>query len=238
MNTADDLRGAQTTKNILVVDDDEILNHFLNKFFANHHYGVTFSENGESLALRLERQSFDLIVLDVVLPGRDGFYWLKWLKEYYPHVPVIISSGKTDKQHRLQGLQGGAKDYIIKPFHEEELLIRINHIFETSLGVKPELSFKIGTILVDIRNSHLIKADNKIPLTQLEIKLLQLLKLNIGIPVSREDIITQIRGVKYSPLDRSIDVHINKLRKKIEDNPAQPRYIRTVRGKGYCLHIN
>jgi DNA-binding response OmpR family regulator len=238
MNRFNNIKQTRPGNRLLIVEDDEIFAHFLKKFFSNHNYNVTFLDSGEPLALLLEKEAFDLIILDIVLPGRDGFYWLTWLQEYYSHIPVIMSSVKTGKEHRLRGLRNGAQDYISKPFHEEELLIRIKHIFEKQPVSTQEDNFKIGETSVDINNAVLIKAGHEIPLTQLEMRLLQLLKINAGLPVTREDIITQIRGVKYNPLDRSVDVHINKLRKKLEDNPAKPRHIRTIRGKGYCLHID
>lgn len=238
MNKIDEFTELTPHKSILFVNEDEVLNRFLDKFFANQPYKFTFVTSGETLALLLERQIPDLVVIDAVLSGRDGLYWIRWLQQYYAYLPVIMVSAVTDKLYRLQSLKAGAKDYLIKPFHEEELLIRINYILEKLSAPKIELNFQIGDASIDISNCRLIKADDEIPLTQLEIKLLQLLRLNAGTPVSREDIITQVRGTKYNPMDRSIDVHINKLRKKLEDNPAQPRYIRTVRGKGYCLHTN
>jgi DNA-binding response OmpR family regulator len=228
-----------TTKTLLVVDDDEIMQCLLDKYLTNHGFFAKFLSDGSFLPIFLSKNKVDLVVLDVVLPEKSGIYWLKWLRQYYPHLPVIIASVKTNEEDRLVGLENGAKDYLIKPFQCKELLIRIENILANNFSGCHSRFIQIGDLSLDTETGTIVKSnsDYSVRLTQLETDILKLLHINSGAVLSRDDIMEQIRGTFHNPLDRSIDIHINKLRKKIEENPAEPIYIRTVRGKGYRLHI-
>ena len=224
-------------KHILIVDDDDILQDFLRKYLSSKHYQTECLADGYNLPTLLDKTRIDLIVLDIELPGKDGIYWLKWLRHYYSHIPVIIASVKTSEHDRLIGLEHGARDYLVKPFQCKELLIRIENILGGRQPLEDYKIIRFGGIELDTENCLLLKVGQDIKLTLLETNILKLLYINNGATVSRDDIMAQVRGTSYNPLDRSIDIHINKLRKKIEDDPANPAYIRTVRGKGYRLHI-
>lgn len=223
-------------KTLLIIDDDDIMQDMLQKYLTAHDFCVKSLGNGEHMPLLLNKNKIDLIVLDIMLPNKNGLYWLKWLQQYYEYIPVIVASVKIDEEDRVKGLENGARDYLIKPFHHKELLIRIENILgkSTSTGDK---YIHIGDMQLDTETGIISKQDISIKLTQLESNILKLLYINSGIVMSRDDIMEQIRGLPHNPLDRSIDIHINKLRKKIEVNPPQPAYIRTVRGKGYRLHL-
>lgn len=227
-----------TTKTLLVVDDDEIMQCLLHKYLATHYFSTKFLSDGNGLPVLLGKNRVDLIILDVILPDKSGIYWLKWLRQYHAHIPVVIASAKANEDDRLIGLENGAKDYLIKPFQCKELLIRIENILCANGSSDNDSRFiQIGGLNLDTETGTVVKNDCNIKLTQLETDILKLLHINIGAVISRDDIMGQIHGTIHNPLDRSIDIHINKLRKKIEDNPAEPIYIRTVRGKGYRLHI-
>ena len=194
--------------------------------------------DGDQIPKLLEEQRFDAIILDLLLPGRSGMYWLKWIKLYHSYLPVVIISSKTGEDDRLSGLEAGAQDYVIKPFHEAELLIRLENILKKSLHQKRDhFSVQVGNIKLDLDKCRVFKNDEEIKLTVIEVNILKLLYINAGATLTRDEISEQIRGAKHHPLDRSIDIHINKLRKKMEDEPSKPVLIRTIRGKGYSFHL-
>ncbi|WMP19453.1 response regulator transcription factor [Thiothrix lacustris] len=225
-------------KNLLLVEDDEILRSFLQACLSQHGYHVECLPDGEGIPKLLEQTKINLIVLDVLLPGKNGLYWLKWLRQYHSHIPVIMASVRSNEDERLIGLENGAKDYLVKPFRDKELLIKINNIMGMKSISDTPSSIEIGNLVLDVINNSVQKNGEEFHLTLLETNILKLLYLNAGAVVSRDEIMEQLKGSQHNPLDRSIDIHINKLRKKIEDDPATPTFIRTIRGKGYCLHLS
>ncbi len=227
----------KATKTLLIVDHDEILQEKLQNYLNNQYFCAQFLSDDNKLPYILASNRVDLIVLDVMLPNKSGFYWLKWLRQYHPHIPVIIASVKASEHDRLFGLKIGARDYVSKPFQCGELLIRIENILGQRVPANGAKIIHIGDLKLDIDKGVVFKEECMVKLTELETNILKLLHINSGSVISRAEIISQIRGTTYNPLDRSIDIHINSLRKKIENNPAEPIYIRTVRGKGYRLHI-
>ncbi len=226
-----------TKRTLLVVDDDEVMQLMLQKYLSSQFFSTKNLYEGRELPTLLKKSRIDLIVLDVMLPDKSGLYWLKWLRMYHAHIPVIMASAKTDQDDRLLGLESGARDYLVKPFQYKELLIRIENILGSSPPADDAKLIAIGDMKLDTVMLTLAKKGSEIKLTELETDILKLMHINIGAVISRDDIMMQVRGTQHNPLDRSIDIHINNLRKKIEDCPAQPTYIRTVRGKGYRLHI-
>lgn len=224
----------------LIIEDDEILTKVVQKKLSKNGYEVTTLNNGAHLPYLLERHLplVDIVVLDIMLPGKDGIYWLKWLKQYHPHIPIIIASAKNNEDDRLLGLQAGADDYIVKPFNTEELLIRINRLLSPKATPVTREKLHIKAYEFDIDNRCLKKQGHNINLTEMETKILQLLHINLGKTVSREDMVQQIWGTTYFSLtNRTVDAHIAKLRKKLEEHPKDQKYIRTVRGKGYNLSL-
>ena len=224
-------------RKLLIVDDDEILQSFLQKYLDRAQYETESLLDGSHLPGVLSSVRTDLIVLDVELPSKDGFYWLKWLRQYHPHIPVIMASVRSNEHDRLAGLEQGARDYLVKPFQCKELLLRIENILGSTQPKSNGTLLRIGELELDTHACTIVNGHKEIKLTLLETSILKLLYINSGAPVSRDDIMAQVKGTSHNPLDRSIDIHINKLRKKIETNPATPQYIRTVRGKGYRLHL-
>lgn len=197
-------------------------------------YNLTFLSHDQEISNVVGKCRVDLIVLDSELPGKNGLYWLDWIKHFHPRIPVILVSAKATADERLKGLVSGALDYLSKPFHARELSIRIENIFRRSLSEGTQKTIFIGNIELDFKTNRIDKDGAASYLTQMESDILKLLYINAGTTVSRDEIMEQIRGIKHNPLDRSIDIHINKIRKKLE---ASPSLIRTVRGKGYSLQL-
>jgi DNA-binding response OmpR family regulator len=225
-------------KHILIVDDDDILPFFLQKYLLQHDYTVTCILDGEAIPATLDKETVDIIVLDILLPKKDGFYWLNWLRHYHPQLSVIIASVKTGENDRLKGLEAGAQDYLVKPFHYKELLLRLENILQKKRSNRNmHQIIYIGNLRFDTTNNKIYKGDVVTRLTQMEANILQLLYLNAGRVLSRDEIMETIKGIKHTPLDRSIDIHINKIRKKVEEAPLNPVFIHTVRGKGYVLQL-
>lgn len=230
-------------RKILIVEDDVILCDFLCKFLVKNDYETYGVNDGGLIPKLLNKEKMDLIVLDRMLPNpkKDGFYWLNWINEYYPYIPTVIMSMLSSKNDRLVGLENGAADYIVKPFYNKEVLLRIDKILSKSKIKNNNKVFSIGDMTVDVDNNRISFENNEaedVRLTSMESELLRLLHINKNITLNRDDIMLNLKGTLHNPLDRSIDIHINKLRKKIEENPSQPKYIRTIRGKGYKLIVS
>ena len=224
-------------KRLLVVEDDEILSNFLDKFLLKNEYQASCIHDGDEIPKLFETQRFDAVVLDLMLPNRSGMYWLKWMRQYHSYLPVIIISSKVGENDRLQGLKAGARDYVVKPFHEAELLIRLENILQKSPRHNRQFSVDLGNIRLELHKNRIFKNGVEIKLTVIEVNILKLLYINAGATLSRDEISEQIRGTKYQALDRSIDIHINRLRKKMEDEPSKPVFIQTVRSKGYSFRL-
>lgn len=231
---------SQISKKLLLIDEDECFRNSLQKYLYDYGFHVDAYAQGEVLpaVLRKKQDRVDLIVLEVELLGKNGIYWLKWLRQYHAYIPVLVMSKRAGKDDRVLGLEHGASDYMIKPFSTKELLIRVKNILSdlySDSGHADYLCF--GDVRIDTMQAAVIRNGQAIALTQLELNIIKLLYKNIGLPVSRDDFMFQLRGNEFNPLGRSIDVHIHRLRNKLENRPSKPAYIRTVRGKGYVLHL-
>lgn len=152
-------------------------------------------------------------------------------------IPVVLISSRSSADQRLEGLEAGAREYLTKPFHFKELMIRVHYVMNHTPAQDREEVLHIGNLTLNTVDNSVQKGGESISLTRMECRILQLFYMNAGIPLSRHELMQQVMGINYSPLNRSIDTHINRLRKKIEDTPGDPVYIRTVRGRGYCLHL-
>lgn len=232
------MRQVQQKKQVLVAERDEILSGFLDRYLSENNYEPVCIFNGDEIQTTLERHRFDIVVLDSMLADRSGLYWLKWIKQYHSYLSVVLISSRAGEDDRLSGLRAGAQDFVIKPFHAAELLIRIENILKGS----PRYSCRQGTVqaghvTLELGKNRAFRGGEEVKLTVIEVNILKLLYINAGATLSRDDISEQIRGVEHHPLDRSIDIHINKLRKKIEEDPSNPLLIRTIRGKGYSFQV-
>lgn len=217
---------------ILLVDDDEVLQQLLQEFLTSQGYLVSILSNGESVARFLDENSVDVIVMDILLPGQDGLHWLTWVKKNYQSLPVLILSSQRAVDDRIAGLQLGAEDYLIKPFHMTELLLRLKTVLRHKRPAEIKLSQSYNYCF-DPEHALFFRDSKTIKLTTTETRLMRFLFDHAGKIVTRDEISEALRGNSHHPLDRSIDVHMNRLRKKIEDKPNLPKYLNTVWGKGY-----
>lgn len=221
---------AESSRILLV--DDEVLQQLLQEFLTRQGYIVSVLTRGEDIAEFLSLNTTDVIVMDILLPGESGLHWLAWVKKNYNLLPVLVLSSQKAVDDRIAGLKLGADDYLIKPFHMTELLLRLKTILRNKRPpeVKPNSSY---TYCFDPEHALFFRDGKTIKLTTTETRLMRFLFDHAGKIVTRDEISEALRGNSHHPLDRSIDVHMNRLRKKIEDKPNLPKYLNTVWGKGY-----
>ena len=217
---------------ILVVDDDNRIRELLKEYLEDNNFIVSTSIDSENAKIKLEQFTFDLIVLDVMMPGQSGFDLTKEIKKRL-NVPIILLTAKGEVENRITGLELGADDYIGKPFEPKELLLRIKNIIKKSKKIDTKKISKVGSAKIDL-NKMTIQLNNKINKINLaEKKVLMEMMSNPGKTYSR----TQIGNISKIMQERSIDVMITRLRQKIELDPKNPKYLQTIRGSGYVLWI-
>tara|TARA_B100001057_G_scaffold420100_1_gene440274 strand:- start:64 stop:741 length:678 start_codon:yes stop_codon:yes gene_type:complete len=223
----------ESNKNhILIVDDDDRIRILLKDYLSENNYIVSSAENADQARERLEYIKFDIIILDVMMPGQNGYELTKEIKKKIK-VPIILLTAKGEVENRIKGLELGADDYIGKPFEPKELLLRIKNIINKSSKIDLKSKHKIGSAEVDLNKMivNLNKKSKKI--NNSEKKVLVEMLANPGITYSREEI-GKISGISQQ---RSIDVMITRLRQKLEMDPKNPKYLQTIRGSGYVLWI-
>ena len=217
---------------ILVVDDDNRIRDLLKEYLNENNYIVSTSEDAENAKFKISQFKFDLIVLDIMMPGQNGYDLTKEIKQSI-EVPIILLTAKGEVENRIKGLELGADDYLSKPFEPKELLLRIKNITNKNNQIDLNSKHYVGSAQIDLNkmNITLDKKNKKINLSEKKI-LLEMLA-NPGKAYSRE-VIAKISGISQ---ERSIDVMITRLRQKIETNPKSPKYLQTIRGEGYVLWI-
>ena len=217
---------------ILIVDDDNRIRDLLKEYLNENEYIVSTSENAENAKTKISHFKFDLIVLDVMMPGQNGYELTKEIKKNIK-IPIILLTAKGEVENRIKGLELGADDYISKPFEPRELLLRIKNIINKNNKINLNNKHLIGNAQIDLNkmNINLGKINKKINLSEKKV-LIEMLS-NPGKTFSREEI-AKISGITQ---ERSIDVMITRLRQKIENNPKNPKYLQTIRGSGYVLWI-
>ena len=224
---------------LLIVDDDERIRSLLQQFLIQSDYLVSTAEDAEQARTLLSAIEFDLIILDVMMPGQDGISFTAQLRKLQNKTPVLLLTARGETEERIKGLEAGADDYLPKPFEPKELLLRINAILRRMPDLKENemmpktLSF--GNLSYDVARNELWEGENQIRLTTTESQLMKIFTSVLGEPISRTDLVASLGRDVSSAQDRAIDVQITRLRRKIEVNPSQPRYLQTVRGAGYML---
>ena len=217
---------------ILVVDDDDRIRDLVKEYLNENGFIVSTGNSAGEAKIRLEYFKFDLIVLDVMMPGQTGFELTKEIKKN-SNIPIILLTAKGEVESRIEGLELGADDYLGKPFEPKELLLRIKNIIKKSNKIYINKMNKIGEAKVDL-NKMFIKLKNKInKINNAEKKVLLEMLANPGKTYTR----LQIGKISNINQERSIDVMITRLRQKIEINPKNPKYLQTIRGSGYVLWI-
>ncbi|GAA6176130.1 response regulator [Sulfitobacter pacificus] len=223
---------------LLIVDDDERIRTLLQKFLMRHGFLVTAARDAAHARRILAGLDFDLIVLDVMMPGEDGLALTASLRETM-QTPILLLTAKGETENRIEGLEAGADDYLAKPFEPKELLLRINAILrrmpDTSAeDVAPKV-MSLGAIRYDLERGEMWEGDVLVRLTATEVQLMKIFAAKPGEPLSRAKLVEELGRDRGQAQERAVDVQITRLRRKIEDNPKQPRYLQTVRGAGYML---
>jgi two-component system phosphate regulon response regulator OmpR len=227
-------------KNILVVDDDAGLRELLQQYLGAQGYHVATVADGTAMDAYRAEHAVDLIILDLMLPGEDGLSLARRLRTQ-SDLPIIMLSARGEDVDRIVGLEVGADDYLAKPFNPRELLARIRALLrrsdnshETADSIPPS-NFRFGDFLLDIVTHDLHRNGINIPLTAGEFNLLRIFAEHPNRVLSRDSIMDMLKGYERSPFDRSIDVRVTRLRRKIESDPNNPLFIRTVWGEGYLF---
>ena len=217
---------------ILIVDDDNRIRDLLKDYLSENNYIVSTAENADQAKERLEFLKFDIIILDVMMPGQNGYELTKELKKKIK-VPIILLTAKGEVENRIKGLELGADDYIGKPFEPKELLLRIRNIIDKNNKIDLKSTHNVGSAIIDL-NKMTVNLDNKNKkINNTEKKVLIEMLANPGTTYTREEI-GKISGISQ---ERSIDVMITRLRQKLEVDPKNPKYLQTIRGSGYVLWI-
>jgi two-component system, OmpR family, phosphate regulon response regulator OmpR len=219
---------------ILVVDDDERIRDLLAGYLRQNGFRVTQSESGAAARAQMEGLAFDCLILDVMMPGESGFDIAGRLRQE-SDVPILMLTARSEPEHRVRGLELGVDDYVPKPFEPRELLLRLQNILRRRTSPQAKAGeVRFGPFVFDLRRNELKRDGELVHLTDREREVLREFALSGGDPVTREDL---ARLGEYEN-ERAVDVQINRLRQKIETDPANPAYLHTVRGKGYVLYLD
>ena len=226
---------------ILVVDDDVRLRDLLSRYLTEQGFGVLTVGDGAAMDRALARERFDLLVLDLMLPGEDGLSICRRLRGERQDIPLLMLTAKGDEVDRIVGLELGADDYLPKPFNPRELVARIHAVLRRRQRPIPgapattEQIFAFGPFRLNVATRELRRDETVLALSTGEFAVLHALVTHARQPLSREKLMDLARGREHGAFDRSIDVQISRLRKLIEGDATQPRYIQTVRGVGYVF---
>jgi two-component system, OmpR family, phosphate regulon response regulator OmpR len=223
---------------VLVVDDDERIRELLRKYLARNGFWVSTARDAAHARNLLEGLEFDLIVVDVMMPGEDGLALTASLREWLT-TPILLLTARGEAEDRIRGLEAGADDYLPKPFEPRELLLRINAILrrvpKPVPKSEPPKTLHLGEVRFDLTRGELWRGPQMIHLTATEGALLRLLAARPHEPVTRIELVGDLGNGDAEIQERAVDVQITRLRKKIESDPKMPRYLQTVRGAGYML---
>lgn len=222
----------QESPHILVVDDDARLRKLLARYLSEHGFLVASAEDAADARVKLASFAFDLIVLDLMMPGESGLSLAADLRRR-SGVPILMLTAMGEPEDRIAGLEKGADDYMVKPFEPRELLLRIGNILRRvpQANALPA-EVRMGGMVFDMEREELREGDQPVKLTSVETALLGALARRAGVALSREELI-DLTGAAGG--DRAVDVQVTRLRRKIESDPRDPRYLQTVRGRGYVL---
>ena len=232
----------ETSQKILVVDDDQRMLELLNRYLSSQGFQVKPVDNATAMDKALARERYDLLVLDLMLPGEDGLSICRRLRGGNNDLPIIMLTAKGDDIDRIIGLEMGADDYLPKPFNPRELVARIHAVLRRRSAAPPpgaptteEEIITFGNVSLNLATRELSQAGAITQLTTGEFAVLKVLVQHPRQPLSRDKLMELARGREYDVFDRAIDVQISRLRKLVEEDPGRPRYIQTVWGFGYVF---
>ncbi|MCZ0811417.1 MAG: response regulator [Pseudomonadota bacterium] len=223
---------------LLIVDDDERIRGLLRKFLIRNGFLVSVARDAAHARRILSGLDFDMIVMDVMMPGEDGVALTRALRETSA-MPILLLTARGETEERITGLEAGADDYLAKPFEPKELLLRINAILRRMPEPQSEANvpkvLQMGPVRFDIERAELMRGNEPVRLTATEVQLMRIFSEHLREPVSRAKLVEDLGRDKGQAQERAVDVQITRLRRKIESDPKQPRYLQTVRGEGYML---
>jgi len=223
---------------LLIVDDDERIRGLLQKFLIRNGFLVTAARDAAHARRILDGLDFDMIVLDVMMPGEDGVSLTTGIRETRD-TPILLLTARAETEDRIKGLEAGADDYLAKPFEPKELLLRINAILrrmpESAAGDSAPKLLTLGDIRYDIERGEMWRGEDLVRLTATESQLMRIFSARPGDALSRAKLVEELGRDKGQAQERAVDVQITRLRRKLESDPKQPRYLQTVRGSGYML---
>ena len=227
----------QADAHLLIVDDDERIRGLLQKFLMRNGFLVSVARDAAQARRILGGLEFDMIVMDVMMPGEDGVTLTRDLRKRMT-TPILLLTARGETANRIEGLEAGADDYLVKPFEPKELLLRINAILRRVPQVRTAEPVRkvihMGTVRYDADRGEMWRGDAQVRLTATEAQLMRVFAAQPGVALSREKLVGDAaRG--DAAQERAVDVQITRLRRKIEDDPKAPRYLQTVRGEGYML---
>lgn len=222
---------------ILVVDDDSRLRELLRRYLEDHGFNVSVASDAKHARNLMEGLNFDILILDVMMPGENGFEFTTSIRENNS-VPILMLTARGEVEDRISGLEHGVDDYLAKPFEPRELLLRISNILKRSEKLsfsRKDITLTFGECVFDGKTGTLRRNGEIIHLTEVEESLLRVLANSHGYPVSRQSLLKKSHAEGG---ERTIDVQVTRLRRKIEPAPRWPRYLKTVRGQGYSLQTD
>jgi two-component system phosphate regulon response regulator OmpR len=223
---------------LLIVDDDERIRTLLQKFLMRQGFLVTSARDAAHARRILSGLEFDMMIFDVMMPGEDGLSLTRALRETMT-TPILLLTAKGETDNRIEGLEAGADDYLAKPFEPKELLLRINAILRRMPEAQPEDTspkvLSLGPIRYDMERGEMWHGEELVRLTATEVQLMKIFSAKPGEALSRSNLVEELGRDRGQAQERAVDVQITRLRRKIEADPKQPRYLQTVRGAGYML---
>jgi two-component system response regulator ParR len=228
---------SNTPVRLLLIEDDVRLAQLVKDYLTQEHFSITVEHRGDSALENFDPAAVDIVILDLMLPGMDGLKVCSGLRRIY-NGPILILTAKSSDIDHVMGLELGADDFVHKPIEPPVLLARLRALLrrtQTAAPAEPSDNLVFGSLNINVRAHEVRLSGEIIDFTTQEFELLHFLARNAGKVLSRDDIFNNIRGIEYDGLDRTVDVRISRLRKKLQDNPSQPQRIKTVWGKGYLF---
>ncbi|USD37545.1 response regulator transcription factor [Ferrimonas sp. SCSIO 43195] len=221
-------------KQILVVEDDASLAEWISDYLLDHGYGVTVASQGDYALEMIAEELPDLVLLDVMMPVKNGFDVCQEARAFYSG-PILFMTACSEEGDEIQGLEVGADDYLTKPIRPQVLLARIKALLRRASDEEVKQQLVFGALVLNATAKSVTIDHQPIGLNANEFDVLWQLALKAGTIVSRVELVSQLRGIEYDGLDRSVDIRISRLRKKLQEGPSQPYRVKTVRGKGYLF---
>lgn len=220
---------------ILIAEDESEISSIIIKYLEKNGFECFLAENGLEALQKFSEQTFHLLILDIMMPGIDGFEVLKRIREV-SEIPIIMLTARNEETDRIRGFQNGTDDYVVKPFSPRELVERVKVLMKRIYNTGDEVTLVSGDFKLYTASMKLIKNNESIDLTSTEFKLFHALMRNIDQVLTREQLIEQAFGFGYDGFDRNIDSYIKRIRQKIEADPKNPLYLKTKYGQGYVFN--